>query len=82
MTTKRQPAEPADTRIMGIVHDALRRDLRRTREALSRQPYPRGSQKAAIAGHVEWMMRHLHRSEGDQTLTPRHAVYALSSSEE
>ena len=33
---------PADTRMMGIVHGALRRDLLRTRDALTSDPYPRG----------------------------------------
>jgi len=72
MAATRQRVDHADTRMMGIVHDALRRDLRRTREALSRQPYPRGSQKAAIAGHVEWMMRYLqqHHEGEDHDLWP------------
>ena len=33
---------PADTRTMGIVHSALRRDLERTRVALTTAPYPEG----------------------------------------
>ena len=32
--------ERADTRMMGIVHGALRRDLLRTRDALTEEPYP------------------------------------------
>jgi hypothetical protein len=34
-------AEPADTRMMGIVHGALRRDLLRTRDALTAEPFRR-----------------------------------------
>lgn len=60
MTAIQQRMEPADTRIMGIVHDALRRDLRRTRAALSQPPYPGSDQRKAIADHVTWMMRYLH----------------------
>jgi len=32
---------------MGIVHGALRRDLLRTRDALTSVPYPRGRQRRA-----------------------------------
>ena len=35
-------AERADTRMMGIVHGALRRDLLRTHDALTAEPYRRG----------------------------------------
>ncbi|MGH9095077.1 MAG: hemerythrin domain-containing protein [Acidimicrobiales bacterium] len=51
---------PADTRVMGIVHDALRRDLERTRTALSAEPYPGDAQRKAIATRVGWMMHFLH----------------------
>ncbi len=37
MTTT-DPNAPADTRLMGIIHEALRRDLRRTRQALTAAP--------------------------------------------
>ena len=37
---------PADTRMMGIVHDALRRDLARTRAALA-SPVPPAQRRAA-----------------------------------
>jgi hemerythrin-like domain-containing protein len=53
-------AAPADTRMMGIVHDALRRDLRRVLDTLSTSPYANGAQRAAVAAHVGWMMRFLH----------------------
>jgi hypothetical protein len=52
---------PADTRIMGIVHSALRRDLARTRAELTTTPYPDGEQRVAIADHLRWMMTFLHR---------------------
>jgi hemerythrin-like domain-containing protein len=51
---------PADTRMMGIVHDALRRDLRRLRTALTTLPYPDGDRKQALADHVDWLMTFLH----------------------
>ncbi|WP_405148292.1 hemerythrin domain-containing protein [Sphaerisporangium sp. NBC_01403] len=51
---------PADTRIMGIIHGALRRDLERTTRALSSTPPPLERQRVAIAAHVEWLMKFLH----------------------
>jgi hypothetical protein len=56
----RTALEPADMRINGVVHGALRRDLLATRETLIRQPYPRGRQRRALGGHVVWMMEVLH----------------------
>ena len=49
---------PADTRMMGIVHDALRRDLARTRAALD-GPLPE-ARRRALAAHMDWMMDFLH----------------------
>ena len=49
---------PADTRMMGIVHDALRRDLARTRAALA-GAVPE-ARRRALAAHVAWMMDFLH----------------------
>jgi hemerythrin-like domain-containing protein len=49
---------PADTRMMGIVHDALRRDLARVRAALACPVPP--AQRRALAAHVDWMMDFLH----------------------
>lgn len=57
---KTDPHSPADTRMMGIVHDALRRDLHRTRSALSTEPYPSSRRRTMLADHVLWMMRFLH----------------------
>ena len=58
---------PADTNMMRIVHDALRRDLRRARAVLTREPPPDERQRAAaIAEHLAWLTAFLeahHRSE-------------------
>jgi len=62
----RDPNAPADTRMMRIVHQALRRDLERARLAVLGSPPPDAPQRAAIAGHLAWMMSFLeahHRSE-------------------
>jgi len=57
---------PADTAIMGIVHEALRRDLRRSRSALVTTPYPDGARCAALAAHLGWMMQFLHNHHGGE----------------
>ncbi len=64
--------EPADTRMMGIVHGALRRDLLRTRTALTTEPYPAGRQRRALGDHVMWMMAflHAHHTGEDEGLWP------------
>lgn len=62
------PSTPADTRMMRIVHNALRRDIGRAASALTRRPYPDPTQRAAIAEHLLWMMQVLcnhHRAEDD-----------------
>ena len=59
---------PADTRMMNIVHQALRRDLERARTALDGTPPPADRQREAIAEHLAWMMDFLrahHESEDD-----------------
>jgi hypothetical protein len=68
----RNALEPADTRMMGIVHGALRRDLLRTRAALTAEPFPRGRQRRALGGHVVWMMEflHAHHTSEDEGLWP------------
>jgi hemerythrin-like domain-containing protein/uncharacterized membrane protein len=59
-------SRPADTRMMGIVHDALRRDLGRVLDALRSSPPQR--QREAIGRHVEWMMQFLHtHHQGEDT---------------
>lgn len=50
---------PADTTMMGVVHDALRRDLIRVRTALTASS-PAPGQRIALADHVVWMMDFLH----------------------
>ena len=64
--------QPADTRVMGIVHQALRRDLVRTRAAMTATPPPPGDTRRAVARHVEWMMQflHNHHTGEDEGLYP------------
>ena len=67
-----QTRDPADTTMMGVVHDALRRDLARTETALAGTPPPDDARRAALAEHVQWMMtflHHHHRTE-DEGLWP------------
>ena len=70
MTTNRH--EPTDTRSMGIVHSALRRDLERARMVLTDQPSPGPRQRRAVASHLGWMMRflHMHHTGEDVGLWP------------
>jgi hemerythrin-like domain-containing protein len=60
-TTTGQDTRPADTRMMGIVHDALKRDLRRARQVVGADPAPGDRQRQALGEHVVWMMEFLHR---------------------
>jgi hypothetical protein len=62
MTT--DPNAPADTRINGIVHNALRRDLTRTKTALRAPQPPPDTQRVAIANHLVWMTEFLHMHHG------------------
>ncbi len=63
---------PADTRMMGIVHGALRRDLLRTRDALISEPCPLGRQRRALGEHIVWLMEflHAHHTGEDRGLWP------------
>ena len=61
---------PADTRLMGIVHNALRRDLDRARAAISEPPFPADDQRTAIAAHLGWMMGFLHRHHETEDTWP------------
>jgi hypothetical protein len=63
---------PADTRMMGIVHGALRRDLLRARDVAGTTPYPRGRQRRALGEHVVWLMDflHAHHTSEDDALWP------------
>jgi hypothetical protein len=63
---------PADTRMMVIVHRAIRRDLERARVAFGASPPPGERQRAAIGGQLRWVLSFLdahHRSE-DEGLYP------------
>ncbi len=64
---------PADTRVMGIVHRALRRDLGRAREVLAVEAALTPDQRAALGEHLVWLMTFLHEHhEGeDRGLWPR-----------
>lgn len=63
---------PADTRMMAIVHEALKRDLRRARAVLAADPPPVGRQQVALGRHVSWMMDflHAHHTGEDEGLWP------------
>lgn len=66
--TRTPPDAPADTRLMGIIHDAFRRDLGRAVAALSGDRPPGDRQRRAIAAHIRWMMEFLeahHHAEDD-----------------
>lgn len=51
---------PADTSMMRIVHNALRRDLDRARQQLTRSAPADGDQLRAIGAHLGWLMHFLH----------------------
>ena len=51
---------PAQTWSMAIVHDALLRDLTRSRRELVTAPHPERKQRRALATHVLWLMDFLH----------------------
>jgi hypothetical protein len=69
---KAEASALADTRIMAIIHSALRRDLTRATDALSGSPVPGDAQRVGIAQHLQTMMRflHLHHSGEDAWLWP------------
>lgn len=52
---------PCDTRMMGIVHHAIRRDLERAIEVLAASPPPSGARRIAIGRHITWLMTFLHQ---------------------
>ena len=51
---------PADTTMMRIVHDALRRDLARAKAVLDEPQLAHTDRRRAIGAHLGWMMRFLH----------------------
>ncbi len=61
----------ADTFFMGVMHDALRRDLSRISIALASAPAAHERQEA-LAEHLAWMMSflHVHHSNEDEKLWP------------
>lgn len=63
---------PADTRMMGIVHRALRRDLARATAVLGATPPPAEEQRRAVAAHLAWMLEflHAHHESEDRGLYP------------
>ena len=54
------PDGPCDTRMMGIIHSALRRDLVRTRMVLDDPALLTDARRVGLADHVLWMMHALH----------------------
>jgi hemerythrin-like domain-containing protein len=58
--------------MMGIVHDALRRDLDRLRAALTTTPHPEGARRRALAEHTAWLLAflHHHHTGEDEGLYP------------
>jgi hypothetical protein len=63
---------PADTTMMRIVHDALRRDLVRAQATLAGPPRPDEARRRAIGTHLGWMVRflHAHHASEDDGLYP------------
>jgi hemerythrin-like domain-containing protein len=54
------PDAPCDTRMMGIVHSALRRDLLRVRMVLVGEAPLTEARRTGVADHVLWIMHALH----------------------
>jgi hemerythrin-like domain-containing protein len=67
-----QATVPADTRMMGIVHSALRRDLVRLRLVLGSPVAQEPRRRTALAEHAIWLMDflHHHHSGEDEGLYP------------
>ncbi len=63
---------PCDTRMMGVVHSALRRDLVRTRLVLEGEAPLSDRRRVALAEHLIWLMDflHEHHSSEDAGLYP------------
>lgn len=64
--------DPADTFMMGVMHDALRRDFARAREVLTAATPPGDTQRIAVAEHLSFMLTFLdaHHHSEDDTLWP------------
>ena len=67
-----QHTVPADTRMMGIVHSALRRDLVRLRLVLGTPAAQEPRRRKALAEHAIWLMDflHHHHTGEDEGLYP------------
>jgi hemerythrin-like domain-containing protein len=67
-----QHSVPADTRMMGIVHSALRRDLVRLRLVLGTPGAQQPDRRKALAEHAIWLMDflHHHHTGEDEGLYP------------
>ena len=65
-------APPADTTMMRIVHDALRRDLARARTTLAEPACSHQDRRRAVGAHLGWMMHflHAHHAAEDEGLYP------------
>jgi iron-sulfur cluster repair protein YtfE (RIC family) len=65
------PPAPADTTMMRIVHDALRRDLARATATLA-EPGTACDQRRAVGSHLLWLMQflHAHHASEDEGLYP------------
>jgi len=63
---------PCDTRMMGVVHSALRRDLVRARMLLADTDSLTDRRRVALADHIVWLMDflHAHHSNEDAGLYP------------
>jgi hypothetical protein len=74
MTTKQLDPKtvPADTRMMGIVHSALRRDLVRLHLVLGTPAAEEPRRRKALAEHAIWLMDflHHHHTGEDEGLYP------------
>lgn len=69
---KTDPTAPPETRTMGVVHSALRRDLKRTRILLTGGHPLSDERRRALADHLVWMMAFLerHHTGEDRGLYP------------
>jgi len=72
----RQPDGPCDTRMMGIVHSALRRDLVRVRIVLADRDLLTEKRRIGVADHLGWLLHtlHLHHHGEDIGLYPMGAA--------
>lgn len=70
--TPRDPDGPCETRMMGVVHSALRRDLVRARLVLEDEAPLADPRRVALADHLLWLMGflHEHHSNEDAGLYP------------